>query len=180
MAAPAKKPPATDKPAADGAEAAPPKKKSKLLLIIVIAVVVLAAGGAGAYFFLQGKPQQAASKAAEQKKAKDVAQPAIYVALDPPFVVNFEAQQVVRFLQITVQLLTHNTETAELLKLHDPVIRNDLLMLYGNQKYETISTREGKEALRAQSLAAVRAVIVKAGGSEEDVENVFFTSFVMQ
>jgi flagellar FliL protein len=180
MAAPAKKTPAAAQPATADAEATKPKKKGKLLLIIAITLVVIAGGGAAAFFFLQGKPQESASKTAAQKKEKDVTRPAIYVALDPPFVVNFEAQQLVRFLQVTVQLLTHDTETAELLKLHDPVIRNDLLMLYGNQKYETISTREGKEALRAESLAAVRAIIVKAGGSEDSVENVFFTSFVMQ
>ena len=34
--------------------------------------------------------------------------PALYIGLDPPFVTNFEAEQLVRFLQITVQLMSRD------------------------------------------------------------------------
>ena len=59
-------------------------------------------------------------------------------------------------------------------------MRNDLLMLFGGQKYEVVSTREGKEALRTQTLTAVRKIVAGAGGKPEKVEAVYFTSFVMQ
>jgi flagellar FliL protein len=63
---------------------------------------------------------------------------------------------------------------------NDPVVRNDLLLLLGNQHYETIATREGKEKLRAQALGAVRKVVTNAGGKADKIEAVYFTSFVMQ
>ena len=152
-------------------------KKSSLLMIAIIAVVVLAVGGAGAWYFLSGgsatKKGQAQTKAATQL-------PPIYIALDPPFVVNFEAEQLVRFLQVTVNVMTRDPETAEVLKANDPVVRNDLLLLLGNQHYETISTRDGKEKLRAQALTAVRKVVTNAGGKADKVEDIYFTSFVMQ
>jgi flagellar FliL protein len=151
-------------------------KKSSWLLMALITIVVLAGGGAGAWYFLAGG---SAKKAHAETKA--VAQlPPIYIALDPPFVVNFEAEQLVRFLQVTVQVMTRDPESAEVLKANDPVVRNDLLMLLGNQHYETISTREGKEKLRAQALTAVRKVVTNAGGKAEKIEAVYFTSFVMQ
>jgi flagellar FliL protein len=59
-------------------------------------------------------------------------------------------------------------------------VRNDLLLLLGNQHYETISSREGKEKLREQALEAVRKVVKNAGGKGDLVEAVYFTSFVMQ
>jgi flagellar FliL protein len=157
-------------------EAAPPKGKSKLLIIIIAAVIVLAGAGAGAFFFLGGHGDKA--KEAKAKEAPPL--PPIYVGLDPPFVVNFEATQLVRFLQITVQLMTRNPETVELIKNNDPMIRNDLLLLFGGQKYDVIATREGKEKLRMDALESVRKVVKQAGGKPEHVEAVYFTSFVMQ
>ena len=150
-------------------EEAPPK--SKKLLFIILAVVLL--GGAGAWFFLSGGHKADA-------KVEVPVVPPIYVNLDPPFVVNFEAESMVRFLQVTVSVMTRDVHTQELLKANDPRIRNDLLMLLGNQKYDTISTREGKEKLQVASLDAVRAVIKSAGGEPAKVEALYFTAFVMQ
>jgi flagellar protein FliL len=86
----------------------------------------------------------------------------------------------VRFLQITVQAMSRDQPTLDLLKANDPVVRNDLLLLFGNQKYATISTSAGKEKLRADALDTVRKVVAGAGGKPELVEAVYFTSFVMQ
>lgn len=160
---------------AAAAVAAPKGKSSKLWVIILLAVVLLAGGGAGAFFAFAPH----GGKKSEQARQEPLAPPQ-YVALDPPFVVNFEAEQQVRFLQVTVQLMSRDPHTVELLKANDPVVRNDLLLLFGGQKYSVISTREGKESLRTQTLAAVRTVLTAAGGKPEKVEAVYFTSFVMQ
>ncbi len=156
-------------------EAAPKGKGKTLLIVIVLAVLLLAGGGVGAWFAFAPNGKQKHAEARKEPPA-----PALYVALDPPFVVNFEAEQQVRFLQVTAQLMTRDPATVELLKANDPVVRNDLLLLFGNQKYTVISTREGKESLRTQTLAAVRKIVAAAGGKPEKVEAVYFTSFVMQ
>ena len=163
--------------------AAPPKGKSrgKLFLIIVIgAAVVLLGVGVGAAWWLTSGKHPAAPAASEPKAAPPPAGPPLFLGLDPPFVVNFDAEQAVRFLQIAVQLETRDPATIELLKTNDPVVRNDLLLLFANQKYAQLSTREGKEALRTQALEAVRKVLATAGGHPERLEAVYFTSFVMQ
>lgn len=179
------------KPAAEGAAAAPGRKK--LFIMIAIGVVVLGGAGAGGWLMFagkhddtaktaasKGKPNTKASKAEKEKEEPAATGPSIYVALDPPFVVNFESEQLVRFLQVTAQVSTRDPETAELLKANDPMIRNDMLLLLGNQTYATVSTREGKEKLRAGALDTVRNVVKTAGGKPKNVEAVFFTSFVMQ
>jgi len=164
--------------------AAPEKGKGrgKLFLIIVIGVaVVLLGAGVGAAWWLTSAKHPAAPSVSEPKAAPPPpAGPPLFLALDPPFVVNFDAEQAVRFLQIAVQLETRDPATIELLKTNDPVVRNDLLLLFANQKYTQLSTREGKEALRNQALEAVRKVLTTAGGHPERLEAVYFTSFVMQ
>ncbi len=164
--------------AAPGQDGAAAGKKTPWLLISIIALVVLGAAGGGAWFFLAGnapKKGQADDKAATVPKA-----PPIYIALDPPFVVNFETEQLVRFLQVTVQVMSRDPETVEIVKMNDPVVRNDLLLLLSGQHYQTISTLEGKEKLRAQALTTVRKVVTNGGGKADKVEAVYFTSFVMQ
>ena len=155
---------------------AAPKKSRKKLFIIIGAVVLLAGGGTAA--FLLTKPSAAEKQAAAAEAAKHV-EP-IYVALDPPFVVNFESGGLVRFLQVSAQVMTQDAPTAELLKRHDPVIRNGLLMLFSGQSYTTISTTAGKEQLRKSALAEVRRIVATQEGKPEQIKDVYFTSFVMQ
>ncbi len=164
-------------PPAEGAKPAGSKKK----LIIIAAAAVAAAGGAAAFFLRGGDAAEegAKKKPVAEKKAEHKL-PAQYIALDPPFVVNFDAGSSACFLQVTVQLMTRELEMVEFLKQHDPVIRNDLLLLLGNVKYEEVQTREGKEALRASALETVRHILKAEGSEPEKLEAVYFTSFVMQ
>ncbi len=168
--------PAQDVALADDADAPAPRKRPWMLILLSTIVVLAATGGAIAWFALgQGSASSAHAEHAPAAKG-----PALYVALDPPFVTNFETEQLVRFLQVTVQLMTHDAGTADLIKANDPAIRDGLLLLFGNQKYADISTRHGKERLRTQALEAVRHIVAASGGKPERVEAVYFTSFVMQ
>ena len=160
-------------------EAAPaPKKSKKTLLIAVVGAVVVLGGGAGAYFGFMKKGGEEQAKAEEH--APEVKHPAEFVELDPPFVVNFEPGSGARFLQIAVQLMTRDPLMAAFLEHNVPIIRNDLLLLFGNKKVEEVATQDGKEALRAAALEAVRKIIEAEGQKPEALEAVYFTSFVMQ
>jgi flagellar protein FliL len=150
-------------------------KSSKKLLIIIIAAVVALGAGAGAFFALGGKKKEEAKH--EEHAAK---LPAQFVTLDPPFVVNFGPGSAVRFLQVSVQLMTRDPHMVEFLEHNNPIIRNDLLLLLGNKQPEEVSTNEGKEALRAAALEGVRKIVAAEGQKPEALEAVYFTSFVMQ
>ena len=168
---------------AEAPVAAPVKKGKKGMLFIIIgAVVLLGAAGGGAWFFMRdaGDKKADAKHAAKQEAAAVKKGPALYIALDPPFVVNFKAQSMVRFLQVTLQIMTRDAATQTLIKENDPIVRNDLISLLGNLEYDSISTTEGKEALRQKALATVRKIVTDEGGKGNLVEAVYFTSFVMQ
>src|SRR5215831_1109264 len=123
-----------------------------------------------------GKPG-AVSKDGKDKGPKASA---IYVTLEPPFVVNFAAGRPAKFLQISMEIMTRDPSTAQLLKENNPLVRNDLLMLFGSQDYDAVATSDGREALRLKALDAARGVVKKEAGKPTEVEAVYFTSLVMQ
>jgi flagellar protein FliL len=178
--------------------------KKKLLIIIAAAVVALGGAGGGAFFYMNKghadeevtadadeadaeehdakDAKKAKSKSKKDKKAKksEPKAPALYVKYEPPFVVNFEAKGVMRFLQISMEVMTRDAPTSEVIKLHEPKIRNNMLMLLGSQTYDTLSSMEGKEGLRKQALETIAKVVEDEGGEGKKVEDIYFTSFVMQ
>jgi flagellar FliL protein len=76
--------------------------------------------------------------------------------------------------------MTRDLETEKLLKDNDARVRNDMLMILSGQNYASVSSNEGKEALRAKCLEAVRTIIKDMHGKSEQIEALYFTSFVMQ
>ena len=103
---------------------------------------------------------------------------AVYYAIDPPLVVNFEDGSVVRFLQITMEVMAHDQKAIDSVQKNIPLIRNNLLLLMSNRNYKTMMSREGKEKLRQEALTEIRAVQKKEGGP--DIDDLLFTSFVVQ
>jgi flagellar FliL protein len=120
-------------------------------------------------------PVPVAAKSAEGAAS---GKPSVYYAIDPPLVVNFEDGSAVRFLQITMEVMAHDEKAIDSVQKNIPLIRNNLLLLMSNRNYQSMMSREGKEKLRQEALAEVRAVQKKEGSP--DVDDVLFTSFVVQ
>lgn len=156
------------------AEGAPSKKKKGILLLIG-ALVVLAAGGAGGWIMLKGGHGKPGEEAAEAARSK----PAIYLQLDPAFVVNFQDEAALRFLQVGVNVMSHDPEAIAAAKQADPEIRNALLMLFSAQDMKSLSDVKGKQKLQAAALAEIQRVLKEKIG-RPGVDAVYFTSFIMQ
>jgi len=156
----------------EAVEGAPKKKKGKLLLIG--ALVVLAAGGAGGWFMMKG-----GHKGAEGEAAAVKSKPAVYLQLDPAFVVNFQDDTALRFLQVGVNVMSHDPEAITAAKEADPEIRNALLMLFSAQDVKSLSDVKGKQKLQAAALAEIQRVLKEKIG-RPGVDAVYFTSFIMQ
>jgi len=158
------------------AASAPPKKGSKLPLIIGAAVVLL--GGGAAFWFL--RPHQPAADKPATEASATARSAALYYKFDPAFVVNFGAEGNVRFLQITLEAMSRDPAVIEAIKNNEPAIRNDLVLLFSAQQYDSLMAPEGKEKLRAATLESVRKAINAEGGKGAAIEGVYFTSFVIQ
>ena len=157
------------KPAANAGNTEPPQKSKKLLLIIIVLLIAVG-GGAGAAFFLL--------KPSHPPAAKPLAPPQ-YIALEPAFVVNLADDGGAKYLQADVQLQTRDADTAAAIALHTPIIRNRLLLLFGQQTSTALTGRNGKESLQAQALAEVKKTL-KAQHAANQVDALLFTSIVIQ
>jgi len=120
------------------------------------------------------KPAGGSGGKGEEAEAKGE----IYYAIDPPLVVNFEDGAAVRFLQISMEAMSKDQKAIDSVTKNVPLIRNNLLLIMSNRDYQGLMSREGKEKLRQEALAEVRAVTKKEGAPP--IDDLLFTSFVVQ
>ena len=149
----------------------------KTLVFIVLGVVLLIGGSVGGTLLIVGGGDSAEAEVEEEVEVSRG--DASYIDLKPAFTVNLAPEDPVGFLQISMQVLTFDDDVAEELEKHRPLIRNNLVVLFGKQNSAELRAPEGKERLQKSALQTVQTVINKHGSGGE-VDNVFFTSFVMQ
>ena len=116
---------------------------------------------------------------AHGKAAAGAPKPAIYFAFDPPFVVSFEDESAVRFLQVQVEVMAREQPAIDAVQQHAPVIRNNLLNVVNSHELKSLMTTEGKEKLRQECLKETQKVLQKETGAA-GIEDLYFTSFVVQ
>ena len=152
----------------------------KKIIIIVVVALLLVGGGVGGYLMLSGEDAGSEEGAADVANAEPVVVESdpIYLPLDPAFVVNFEQQGNIRYLQLSLQIMSYHEEVVEKVSANIPAVRNSLIMLFSGQDYDQLNTSEGKENLRQLVLQSINGV-VKLNG-EKKVDDVYFTGFVMQ
>ncbi len=164
----------------DDAEQPGGGSKKKLIIIISLVLVLLIGGGAAAALMLRGGDDT--EQAGEDAEAEAVEKPAErhYFSLAPAFVVNFsDPGSRARYLKVELDAVTLDEGYLALISKHMPAIRNSVVLLLSQQTYEGLIEHEGKEALRATVLENIRGVLEENAG-EAMVEDVYFTSFVMQ
>lgn len=169
--------------AEEGLDVADEGKKGgkKKLIIIVVLVLVLLGGGAGAYLFLFSGDDSTNAEGGEAA-AEEVVQtdgPAIYLELEQPFVVDFMVSGRQRYLQLNMTLMSRDQAQVDAVKLHMPLIRNSLVLLFSSQSFDELQTLEGKQALKTAALDSVNQILTQETGLG-GIENVLFTNFVMQ
>lgn len=167
-------------PAAAAEAGSKPPGKLKLIIVIVLALLVavgLSIGGTWFFLSKDSAKEEVASESAEH--AAPVKQPAIYEELAPAFVVNFTQNGRARYMQVSLALMTRDQAGLDALKVHMPVLRNNLVMLFSSQDFATLITPVGKEMLRQQATASVQQLAEKETGKVV-VEQVLFTNLVLQ
>ena len=154
-----------------------PAQKGKLKLIILIVVALLLAIGlsvGATWYFMhsaQNKPEAVIDP--------NVKVAAIYEPMAPAFVVNYNANGRQRYMQVSMTLQARNQADLDALKVHMPVIRNNLVMLFSGQTFDSLATPVGQEMLRQKATASVQEVAQKELG-KVIVDQLLFTNFVLQ
>ena len=115
----------------------------------------------------------------DEENSGEFRKAAIYVPIEPMFVVNFEGKSRVKFLQISVEVMTRDQSVVKSIKKHMPVIRNNLTFLFSSRTYADVKTIKGKERLRTAALEEVQDIMEQETG-DSAIEALYFTSFVTQ
>ena len=140
-----------------------------LVGLSVTTTLLLMRGGDDSTADSAAQPSKAPAKAAA-KTDKPSASPEAavhtphYLDLTPPFVVNLDDNSGVRFLQVSVAVMSYNKDNLEKVKENMPVVRNYLMLLFSSQKFADIKTREGKLKLQAEALKVVRKALKEVTG----------------
>lgn len=181
----------TPAPAPVPAEATPAvtaKPRSMLVLIIAFVLAATVAGG-GVFWLMKPKNSESSDshkekissgtkKKPSKKEEVPVGKP-MYQGLDPAFVVNLADEDGTRYLQVDIQVMTRDEAYIDAVKLHAPLIRNQLLLLMAQNRTSDLVTREQREKLQALALAEVQK-IMKTQTGKPGIEALYFTSFVTQ
>ena len=170
-------------PPADGDKPAG-KSKLKLIILIVVGLLLAVGGSVGATLFLLGKgdsehKEETVAEEGAAETAAPVKKPAIYEQVAPAFIVNFNYQGRQRYMQVSVALMARDQAELDALKVHMPVLRNRLVMLFSGQDFAALITPVGKEMLRQQATTTVQELAQKETGKMV-VEQVLFTNLVLQ
>lgn len=147
--------------------------KKKLIIIIGGIVLLLVVGLGLGLLFLGGDEEGAEGEVVEAPL------PAIYHPLDPVFVVNLPPGGRAKMLQVGVQVMARDPALVEFITHNDPMLRHNLLSLFGSKKDSVLRDRKGKEKLQQEVFDTINTILTEQGGPGQ-IEAVFFTSFVMQ
>ena len=152
------------------------KGKIKLIVLIVVALLLAIGMSVGATWFFMHSAQ---SKPAVVETAMVGKQPAIFEPMAPAFVANYNQNGRQRYMQVSITMQGRNQADLDALKVHMPVIRNNLVMLFSGQDFTALATPVGQEMLRQKATASVQEVAQKELGKVV-IEQLLFTNFVLQ
>ena len=173
------------------------KSGKKTMILIIVGILLLNGIGVGAWIFFSGGDSKSSDSA---ENGESVQAPLHYLQLVPEFIVNFGPGSKVRYLQVDLQISTRDETALATVETYRPVIRNDVLVLLSSVKFEDLKDRSGKEMLQKKLLDGINKVVATAlhskstdgeetetsnvevvnGDVKGPIENVYFTSFVMQ
>ena len=168
--------------------------KTTMIIMVIVGILLLNGIGVGAWMFLSGGDSKSSDTA---ENNKPVLAPLHYLTMVPEFIVNFGPNSRVRYLQVDLQIATRDEAVLATVNTYRPVIRNDVLVLLSSVNFDDLKDRQGKEVLQKKLLNAINKVVISAsavageeGGTDSEepanddvkgpIENIYFTSFIMQ
>jgi flagellar FliL protein len=121
-----------------------------------------------------------AAHASEDEDAKKGGAPVVsYVTLVPALVGNFGEGPKLKFFKADLSLRVTGAEVEAKVKHHEPLIRNQLVMLFSQQTEAAMAAAGSRETLRAEALKQVQDVLTQEEGKPL-VEDLLFNNLIIQ
>jgi flagellar FliL protein len=159
-------------------EEAPSGGRKKQILIIAGAVLLLAIGGGLAALFLTGADESAEDETVEVAEPVEEG-PAIYVSMDPKFIVNLAPGGPAEMMQIALSVYTRDQAVADFITANDPMLRHYLNNLFESESSSELMTLDGKQKLQ-RSVQDLLTNKLHEMGQPGEIKGVYFTELVLQ
>lgn len=124
-------------------------------------------------------PLAALAEEEEPKEGEGAAPQVAYHSLVPALVGNFGAGPKLKFYKADIALRVSGSEAEGKVKYHEPLIRNQLVMLFAQQTEEGLDAPNAREALRQEALKQVQAVLTQEEGKPL-VDDLLFNNLILQ
>lgn len=152
---------------------------SNKVVIILVAVLFVVMLGLSAGLFMIWTKLSTSSAAATPVSGQDnsLAATDILGPIYPldTFIVNLADEGGKRYLRITMNLELTQDKFEGQMERRLPQVRDSILTILPNKRFDDIQTAEGKTLLRNEIIAKLNSLV---GG--ESVANIYFTEFVVQ
>jgi len=154
---------------------------SNKILVLLIGVMMMLILGLGGGLFMMWNQLSALNA---QSVADAGGQPDEVVSLEQSlgpifsldtFIVNLADKGGTRYLRVTMDLELGNSDLEDELYKKLPQVRDSLLMILPNKRFEDISTVQGKTALRDEMLEALNGYL-----GQGKITNIYYKEFVVQ
>ena len=120
-----------------------------------------------------------ASGGGEEAEGENAVPKVAYYSLVPALVGNFGAGPKLKFFKADIALRVTGTEAEEKVEHHEPLIRNQLVMLFSQQTGASMGNQDAKETLRLEALKQVQDVLNQEEGKPY-VEDLLFNNLIIQ
>lgn len=115
----------------------------------------------------------------EEEGKEDEAPKVAYVNLVPALVGNYGSGPRLKVYKADIALRVTGSEAQDRVEHHEPLIRNQLVMLFSQQTDETLGNVEAKEKLRQEALKQVQQVLNQEEGKPL-VDDLLFNNLIVQ
>jgi flagellar protein FliL len=103
-----------------------------------------------------------------------------YYTLDPEFITNFiTTGPNLGYVRVKVDLMVDNAADIEILKKHDPLLRDAINTLLGAETQDDVKSQEGREKTRLACKAKIEELLTKEEGRKV-IRDLLFTNFLYQ
>ncbi len=120
-----------------------------------------------------------ASEEAAAKEGEAAAPAVSYIGLTPALVGNYGSGPKLKYYKADISLQVRSAEAKAKVEHHEPLIRNQLVMIFSQQTDESLANQEGKEKLRQEALRQVQDVLQQEEGAPL-VDDLLFNNLVVQ
>lgn len=124
-------------------------------------------------------PFAAVASEEEVKEGEQAVPQVAYYSLVPALVGNFGTGPKLKFFKADIALRVTGTEAEEKVEHHEPLIRNQLVMLFSQQTEASMGSQDAKEKLRLEALKQVQDALNQEEGKPY-VEDLLFNNLIIQ